>query len=294
LTLAVLGVTGTALAAPGETSAYRELARNEPQWWGNEDVGAGYDFQTSARVWHGWNGGSFVNNYAYFAVRAKVLGSERSFLRLYSDTYQEKNPSYNAQRTGGWIEIGGDVVQSAEYTGWYNASYNWSGTFVSGSKTFPVGPVGVTVAGSLAGELGGSVAGAINAAPYGEWTSDRTDASLGGSARLFAKFNAKVGWGSALSVGVRGEVDLITASVTPTTTVVRYERPSWGEGDTDNFFYYLNNAAPVTLSSLSGRADAFAEVAWLWEPSTNIITWQGYSWGGELWNDAAGEYFKSP
>jgi hypothetical protein len=168
-----------------------------------------------------------------------------------------------------------------------SVSSHISKTLFSTSYPFSVGPVPVTVSADINADLFANASAEGYGVPFinrqGNFMGNPRS-SLGAGASVSATLRAFAGIEDVLAVGVTGNFGIISVSVTPQANELVIAYPGHGA---------LNwtNSVPVNVTTMNGSVDVWAEITPLWTPSTNVVSWGGYSLNQNLYSDTGKKFF---
>lgn len=162
-----------------------------------------------------------------------------------------------------------------------SGSKTYEKTFVKASATYVFFFIPVTVSGSISGSVGASLEGVGMAKSYlgikNSLFSNGTSSQWTLSAGLAAHFSTCVGICGLLSVGIQGDINVFSLSVSPKAA------SGMGASLTGDAKYTYENVAPITLSTMNGRVYVWAD--YLVDRSTQeIVRWSGYSDTWTAWS----------
>ena len=159
-----------------------------------------------------------------------------------------------------------------------------STTLFSTSKTFTLGPIPVTVDGSVVATMHEGLSSKAYSARYvgsANTFYGSTSANLNASAYLSANFGAFAGIPDVVGVGVTASFRLLEIAVTPASSNTFVSSPT---GLTQ-----YSNSMPLTVRTMSGRVDVTATLGFSY--TKNIVSWSGYSNTWNLYNTSGSQKF---
>jgi hypothetical protein len=150
-----------------------------------------------------------------------------------------------------------------------------------------VGFVPVTVSADINGNLFATAHGEGYGQPFigrqGDFLGN-PHSSLSTGASAGATLSAFAGISDVLAVGVTGDFGIISVSTNPVANELLITYPHHGAVN-------WTNSVPFNITTMNGSVDVWAEISPWWTPSTNIVSWSGYSWNSSLYNDQGTQSF---
>jgi hypothetical protein len=238
-----------------------ESQKNVERSFGNDTWGGGYRLYSNVRA----PSSTYQSINHETNIWGKLFGKRIEAFKLTAATWNPRD-DYRSSRLQVYI-VGAQIFdgfqENPALLGTSTAAFNLapvSKTLLSAEKTFTVGPVPITVKGSI-----GARYGANEAARAYRNSATTSGVSLNGDAlaEAYARLSAAVGV-SGFSAGVRGTVDLV--NIKPVINI-RVDR----NGNTATY----NNDFNVHVGTLNGYVEVFAELLWK-EWSKVILDWDGY------------------
>jgi hypothetical protein len=241
--------------------------------FGNSTFGAGYSLSgelkgTTAEA--GGTTGDVLQAKGNLRGTARLFESSRDIVDVRGEARTEANVGYDASFD---VLVLGASIFHRETAGALTETRDFSRTFFSASAVYALGPIPITVNGSVVGAVGYTVSGGPN-----------VGSGLGGVEMHFTpNLNAQVVASAAIGVpgaraGVEGQLTLVRASLPVNAEASIANRLVLERGGArvphDFIDYSLNST--LTVSTLSGEISLFAELLRRrWERT--IAQWSGYT-----------------
>jgi hypothetical protein len=230
--------------------------------YGNERFGAGLDISSSISAFN-IMGIDAISANVELEATAKLFGSEHTVARVAGHLSRTASgDTVQAAALSRDVEIMGSAVSVPSASANSTATEDWTRTFFRRSETFMVGPVPLTVEGSIDGEVGLSH---VASAPSGDFS---VDLQLTPFAGLDADVALGVGIRGVLAAGVSGHLNLVDVEVPTSASIDQAIRIPTGR----TFDWALESDVDVT--TLSGSISLWAEVLWA-RYSRRIANWTG-------------------
>jgi hypothetical protein len=286
---------------PGD--GYQVTYDNWSEYTGNTDVGEAHLYFSEEQS--AWNGKAYpssafrdhsysqswqtLNDYVY------LFGTEFHPLSVFvsgqGDMFGKVAPFRYAQSSSGRFAVLNSDVGTVSHpscgtTSCTSQTASVTKTLVSGSGTFYVSFVPVTVGGWIEGTLYEELFARGHAEPLngvlGQFKGE-TGSSMKAGGRMDAHFYAFAGVEWLANVGVTTSINLIDVNVNPWNgnLVAR-----GGAVDTVSWA----NSVPVTVSTMRGKVDVWGEL-FGGRVSTNIVSWDGYSTSTTLFDNRGARSF---
>jgi hypothetical protein len=292
------GILGGALVLTTATAAhaadiqyYGFSAESQSDGFGNGNFGANYNWYGAQQVYSvNVSNGSWrmYNAVESFETSATLFGRKEVPIDVLAESTADgtTNDSLWDFTAGGYstTSVMGTTIYfatastctpSANHVRYCTAfDQSLSRTLFSGSASFTVGFVPVTVSASVVGNVHAGQSTTADASRYlgiKDSVFESQNASMNAGAYVQANLSAFAGISGVLAVGVNGSFKLIDIAVSPTSSQ-RTVAWSGGYGGT------WSNKLPFALNTMSGSVDVWAQISPFWKPSTNLISWSGLSW----------------
>jgi hypothetical protein len=230
--------------------------------YGNERFGAGLDINSSVAAFNimGIDG---ISASVELEASARLFGLRNTVARVSGQLARSASgDTVHAATLSREVEIMGSAVSVPPISANSTASEDWTRTFFRRSETFMVGPVPLTVEGSIDGTVGLEH---IAAAPAGDFS---VDLQLTPFAGLDADVALGVGIRGVLAAGVSGHLNLIDVEVPTSASIDQAIHIPTGR----TLDWALESDVEVT--TLSGSISLWAEVLWA-RYSRRIANWTG-------------------
>lgn len=283
-----------AYAAPGELFGYDYGATSDIKYYGPGGLfSASYSAASQPGYWHNGNrnGKSSTSVDSHFQVGVTLFNTTKYLTTVYADAERDVDagdaPDLYAY---GQVYVAGkqlfySIDRDGNGDGTAQASFErrLTQTFFSKSYSTTVGPIPVTVRGSVKGTAtGGMMARTVNM-PF----SSETTNSVTGRAGVHGTFSVTVGVPNVLAAGVQGYCNFIDVAFTPTA----FSNSAFENVNNQILVAYrYGHRGPMTISSLDGWLKVFVDVPF-YTYDRKLLDWDGVSWTRNLWNDSTVEHY---
>jgi hypothetical protein len=290
LTLAAFGATVLCVGAARADTVGRGLGEN----FGNSWLGAGYSLTSRADNSHGATL-KYVSASQNYGVSASVLKRGYTLVSLQASGSIERTypGDYPVGRSAGLVVLRNTTLfsdskaQSTYHTNTMDVRSGgvlspWSGTLYSlPSVTFWVaGWIPVTLSGSIRGSVNLSNDGygyTQNYVPGRKAVLERAEATIQTGVGVYAKLSAKAGADWVASASVTATFGLLNVGYSAKTGGDTYQ-----DVPANHAQYQLWSNQPFGITTMNGHADASAKLFTFEVFSERIVSWNGWSWNGDL------------